>query len=147
MLAASEVVDVNWEAVRILEEVTGCRADVAAKCGGIKGQAICGAAEAGVLEGLMGDMEEELLLHVHTHTLALANSKVRLIKGKRVIEEVPMEGQARVGGDREHCSKAVGVEPAQETWVHREAGVVRLALHKHVAEGGETIEDTMQTVR
>ena len=56
-----EVVDVNREAVQILEEVVGCRADVDAKCGGIKGRAVCGAAEASVLEGLVGDMEEELL--------------------------------------------------------------------------------------
>ena len=36
-LAADEVVDVNQEAVRIIEEVVGCRANVDAKCGGIKG--------------------------------------------------------------------------------------------------------------
>ena len=32
-----------------------------------------------------------------------------------------MEGCARVGGDCEHCGKVIGVEPAQETWVRREA--------------------------
>ena len=63
VLAADKVVDVDREAVRILEEVISCRADIDAKCGGIKGWAVCGAAEAGILE-LVGDMEE-LLLHVH----------------------------------------------------------------------------------
>ena len=37
VLAADEVVDVDWEAVQILEEVVGCRANVDTKCGGIKG--------------------------------------------------------------------------------------------------------------
>ena len=92
-----EVVDVNREAVWILEEVIGCRADVDAKCGGIKGRAVCGATEAGVLEGLVGDVVEELLLHVHAHALALADTKVRLVEGWRVVEEVPMEGHACVG--------------------------------------------------
>ena len=64
-----------------------------------------------------------------------------------VVEEVPMEGCVRVRGDREHCGKVVGVEPAQETRVRREAGVVRLALHEHVPEGGETVDDTLQTLR
>ena len=82
-LAADEVVDVDREAVRILEEVVGCRANVDAKCGGIKGQAICGAAEAGILKDLVGEMEEELLLHVHACTLALADAKVWLVKGRR----------------------------------------------------------------
>ena len=134
-----EVVDVNREAVRILEEVVGCRADVNAKCGGIKGRAICGAAEASVLEGLVGDMEEELLLHIHARTLVLADTKVQLIKGWHVVEEVPMEGCAHVGGDREHRGKVVGVKPVQEMQVHREAGVMRLALHECVPEGRETI--------
>ena len=58
-----------------------------------------------------------------------------------------MEGCARIGGDHKHCSKVVRVEPAQETQVHCEAGVMRLALHKHVPEGGETIDDTLQTLR
>ena len=146
-LAADKVVDVNREAVRILEEVVGCRADIDAKCGRIKGRAICGAAEAGILKGLMGDMEEELLLHVHARTLALANAKVWLIEGRRVIEEVPVEGHACVGGDSEHCGKVIRVEPAQETWVHREAGIMRLALHECVPEGGETVNDTLQTLR
>ena len=82
VLAADEMVDVDREAVQILEEVVSCRADVDAKCGGIKGRAICGAAEAGVLEGLVGDVEEELLLHVHACTLALADAKVWLVEGR-----------------------------------------------------------------
>ena len=85
------MVDVNREAVRILEEVVSCRADVDAKCGGIKGQAVCGTAEAGILEGFVGDVEEELLLHVHARALALADAKVRLIEGRCVVEEVPVE--------------------------------------------------------
>ena len=64
-----------------------------------------------------------------------------------VIEEVPVEGHVHVGGDREHCGKVVGVELAQETWVRCEAGVVRLALHERVPEGGETVDDTLQTLR
>ena len=64
-----------------------------------------------------------------------------------VIEEVPVEGHACVGGDSEHCGKVIRVEPAQETWVHREAGIMRLALHECVPEGGETVNDTLQTLR
>ena len=109
------MVDVGREAVRILEEVS-CRADLDAKCGGIKGRAVCGTAEASVLEGLVGDVEE-LLLHVHACALVLADAKVRLIKGRRVVEEVPVEGHVRVGGDREHLGKVVRVKPAQETRV------------------------------
>ena len=140
MLAADKVINVNREAVQILEEVVSYRADVDAKCGRIKGRAICGAAESGVLEGLMGDVEEELLLHIHACALVLADAKVWLVEGQCVIEEVPVEGHARVGGDCEHCGKVIGVKPVQETWVHREAGIMRLALHECVPEGGDTID-------
>ena len=121
-----KVVDVDREAVQIIEEVVGCRADVDAKCGGIKGRAVCGATEAGVLEGLVGDVEEELLLHVHARTLVLADTKVRLVEGWHVVEEVPVEGCVHVGGDHEHHGKVVGVKPVQETQVRREAGIMRL---------------------
>ena len=119
-----EVVDVDWEAVRILEEVVSCRADVDAKCGGIKGRAICGTAEAGILEGLVGDVEEELLLHVHACALALADTKVQPIEGRHVIEEVPVEGRVCIRGDRKHCGKVVGVKLVQETRVCCEAGIM-----------------------
>ena len=146
-LAVDEVVDVDREAIWILEGVISCRANLDAKCGRIKGRAVCGATEAGVLEGLVGDVEEELLLHIHARTLVLANAKVRLIEGRCVVKEVPVEGHACVGGVHEHCGKAVRVEPAQETWVRCKAGVVRLALHERVPEGGETIDDTLRTLR
>ena len=49
-----------------------------------------------------------------------------------VVEEVPLEGRACVGGDRKHRGKVVRVELAQETQVHCKAGVMRLALHECV---------------
>ena len=53
---------------------------------------VCGATEAGILEGLVGNVEEELLLCIHARALTLADAKVQLIKGWHVIEDVPMEG-------------------------------------------------------
>ena len=100
---------------------------------------VCGATEAGILKGLVGDVEEELLLHVHARTLMLADTKVRLVEGQHVVEEVPVEGRARIGGDRDHRSKVIGVELVQEMWVCCEAGIMRLVLHECVPEGRETI--------
>ena len=50
-----------------------------------------------------------------------------------------MEGHACIGGDHEHHGKVVRVELAQETRVRRKAGVMQLALHECVPEGGETV--------
>ena len=86
----------------------------------------------------MGNVEE-LLLHVHACALALADAKVWLIEGQRVVEEVPVEGRVHIGGDCKHHGKVVGVELVQETRVRREAGVMHLVLHKCVPEGRETV--------
>ena len=60
--------------------------------------------------------------------IVLADAKVQLVKRWHVIEKVPIEGHARVGGDREHCDKVIGVKPAQEMWVCHKAGVMRIVL-------------------
>ena len=137
-MLAVDVVDVDREAVWILEEVVGCRANIDTKCGGIKGRAICCTAEASVLEGLVGDVEEELLLHVVTsmHMLSrLPTPKYSSSRGgmssRRFPWRVVHEGRAHIRGDCEHHDKVDRVELAQDMWVRRDSrGVKGLGLRE-----------------
>ena len=75
-----------------------------------------GATEAGVLEGLVGDVEEELLLHImmSMHALShLLTPKYSSSRGSVLLRRFPWkvmhEGRACIGGDCEHCGKVIRV--------------------------------------